>query len=751
MSSETTKFLEAAQRYLAKGQFNKALLNYEQAVERTPHDIVTWLKIGDLHVRLNNVDSACYAYERVAELYTTQELFLKTIAVYKQVVHLDGKRVHVLIKLAETYAKLQLVGDAMSTYEQAVQVYQDSDQERSALQVMATMCELDPHNVPARIAYAEALSRLDYTKEAAHEFKASASLLKTRQRMDDYIKVAERLLFHQKDNVDLALELARLYLERRNTKRALAKLQLCFHQNPVHIPTLELLAEVFCTLQQKSKAVSVYHEIARIHDEAWRIQERDAVLHQILELTPNDAEAQRLLTESAEQAKSREAFKERTSHEPAPLSDPEPAKDPKLKELLNEAEVFERYGLTDNLVQCWHNILTLAPERSDIRERLKDHYLEIGDAARASAQLYALVDIYRQSDPAKANAYRLHADELQAGDDTLPPARTLLAPPPDVDISLEEDEDDLLDIEKADDPTPLDGGLTALIPMPEGDDADGALQTIALDAGELEQVVDNTALATDPTVVQVSSLPAEVASPEGSLSVEKVLDQIESYIDQGMLDEARKTLDNALKTHPDHMLLLDRRRELKRLEQERILMQPEESTTKIGADLLEELNLNLSISPVQIEALDSRVLNSVSDEEQSISINISDVDTQFDLGIAYKEMNLYGDAIRQFQTSAKDPKRECTSLTMIGLCLLEQGKLKDALSYFQQALRSTHRDTQETKGIHYELGQTYERLGKVHEAIYHYTQARDLDPRFRDVDARLASLGANAASAEITH
>ena len=50
--------------------------------------------------------------------------------------------------------------------------------------------------------------------------------------MDDYLKVAERLLFHRPDDVAIARELAQLYVERNDAKRALAKLQICFKADP---------------------------------------------------------------------------------------------------------------------------------------------------------------------------------------------------------------------------------------------------------------------------------------------------------------------------------------------------------------------------------------------------------------------------------------------------------------------------------------------------------------------------------------
>ncbi|MCB9661190.1 MAG: hypothetical protein H6726_26315 [Sandaracinaceae bacterium] len=145
-----------------------------------------------------------------------------------------------------------------------------------------------------RIKYAEALSKMERMEEAAAEFEAGANLLREQGRMDDYIKVAERLLFHRPD-VAVAREVALMYLERNDAKRALSKLQVCFQANPKDVATLELLARAFHLLGQHPKTISVYREIARIYQDGKKPAERERVLRKILELDPNDQEAKTAL------------------------------------------------------------------------------------------------------------------------------------------------------------------------------------------------------------------------------------------------------------------------------------------------------------------------------------------------------------------------------------------------------------------------------------------------------------------------
>jgi len=295
VSVDRTKVLEAAQKHLAKGAFDKAIAEFQKLVAADPSDVRTWLKIGDLQSKIGQSKDAVDTYLRVADQYSGQGFHLKAVAVHKQILKLDATRLDVQLKLASAYESLQLVSDALGTYEQVAATQARSGDIAAAVATLARMVELDPESVPTRIKYAEALSRTGRTKDAADAFEAGANLLKGQGRIDDYLKVAERLLYHREGDVELSRELARLYLERNDAKRALAKLQTSFKSDPKHVPTLELLAQAFEQLGQLPKTISVYREVARIHGEANRGAERATVLKHILELDPGDAEARQAL------------------------------------------------------------------------------------------------------------------------------------------------------------------------------------------------------------------------------------------------------------------------------------------------------------------------------------------------------------------------------------------------------------------------------------------------------------------------
>jgi tetratricopeptide (TPR) repeat protein len=313
------KVIAAAQKFVQKGQYEKAIKEYEKIVEEDPRDVRIWLKIGDLHAKANAPKQAIDTYAKVAEFYSEQGFYLKAVAVYKQILKIDGALVEINLRLAELYKQLGLLSDAMQQYEQVSNFYHQAGRTKEALAALRQIVDLDPQNVASRIKLAELYSKEQMRDEAIAEFAKAADFLRAENRLDDFVKVAERLVFHQPDNLPVTKELAGIYLSRRDPRRALQKLQLAFKADPRDEETLEMLAQAFEDLGQVPKTVSVLKELAHIHSENGNEAKRNEIYTRILQLSPHDEEAQQVLSAKPEAAVRPER--------PAPVFDdaPEPA------------------------------------------------------------------------------------------------------------------------------------------------------------------------------------------------------------------------------------------------------------------------------------------------------------------------------------------------------------------------------------------------------------------------------------------
>jgi pilus assembly protein FimV len=289
------KVMDAARKFVDKGQIDKAVKEYLRIVQEDPKDVRVWLKIGDLYAKKGAKQDATETYLKVARFYHEQGFFLKAVAVYKQILKLDPRLVDVILKLAELYRQLGLMSDAMQHYESVAAHFHREGDTRQALDTVKKLVDLDPENIATRIKLAELYSKEGLVEEAVLQFNMACEQLRRQGRQDDFIKVAERLLWHKPDNHALNRELAGLYLRRNDPRRALQKLQQCFKADPRDAETLGLLALAFQALDQKAKTVSVLKELARIHTENKSRDKAGEVYRKIIEIVPNDPDAVQFL------------------------------------------------------------------------------------------------------------------------------------------------------------------------------------------------------------------------------------------------------------------------------------------------------------------------------------------------------------------------------------------------------------------------------------------------------------------------
>src|SRR5687768_4194519 len=208
MAFNKNKVMEQARKFVEKGQTDRAIKEYLRVVEDDPRDVRVWLKIGDLYAKKGAKAEATDTYLKVAKFYGEQGFYLKAVAVYKQILKLDSRLVEVNLKLAELYRQLGLLSDAMQHFEMVAAHFHREGKTKEALATVRQLVDLDPENIATRIKLAELYSKEGMNGEAVQEFSVACDQLRKQARVDDFVKVAERLLWHKADNLPLNRELA---------------------------------------------------------------------------------------------------------------------------------------------------------------------------------------------------------------------------------------------------------------------------------------------------------------------------------------------------------------------------------------------------------------------------------------------------------------------------------------------------------------------------------------------------------------
>ena len=123
-------------------------------------------------------------------------------------------------------------------------------------------------------------------------------------------------------------------------------------------------------------------------------------------------------------------------------------------------------------------------------------------------------------------------------------------------------------------------------------------------------------------------------------------------------------------------------------------------------------------------------------------------DTQFDMGIAYREMGLLERGLAKFQAALallNDRERGARYVRccyMIGLCHRDLGEFELAAQWFSAGLEAPRRPIAERIELHYQLGLLFEAEGRVRDALTQLRQVQAVNPRFREVAGHIRSLKA---------
>ncbi|HEU4615218.1 MAG TPA: tetratricopeptide repeat protein, partial [Kofleriaceae bacterium] len=258
----------------------------------------------------------------------------------------------------------------------------------------------------------------------------------------------------------------------------------------------------------------------------------------------------------------------------------------------------------------------------------------------------------------------------------------------------------------------------------------------------------------EPTVMNadiVEDVDTPAVGGRAESLVEDDLEEVNFYADQGMYPEAIDSLRGLFDRYPNHPLLLAKLRELEALEQgiEPVLDTPpagqhapaiENNTDALDLDEIEEVSADDMIEEVDgepgMERSGGKRKPTVMLEKP---VDESDADTHYDLGLAYKEMGLYDEAIKAFEKVLRAPGREVQCRVMIGMCHREMNNPNEAIHEFKQGLHANASD-RERLSLFYEIGVTYEAMGDLSEALYYFESVLKRDPSFADAGQRAESI-----------
>jgi len=238
----------------------------------------------------------------------------------------------------------------------------------------------------------------------------------------------------------------------------------------------------------------------------------------------------------------------------------------------------------------------------------------------------------------------------------------------------------------------------------------------------------------DPRLIGMGETPVQEAAvpvpPGEGLSIEDYSEEIEEadfYAKQGLKDEAKEILEKLQKLFPER----------EEIRQKLIALKAVEEESPLGA---EKKIVEKEITPEPI--LDSDILSIFNEFKKGLDTKIDEKDheTHYNLGLAYKEIGLIDDAIKEFQLSRDNPQAFLSSSSMLSMCYQEKGLYSLAIEVLNSAVEKMKDRDEAYWAFKYDLAEVYEKNGNLKEAFDTYTEVYGWNAGFRDVPGKMKQL-----------
>ncbi|MFZ3071695.1 MAG: tetratricopeptide repeat protein [Thermodesulfobacteriota bacterium] len=713
--AQKDKILAKAQQFLEKGRIDKAAAEYKAVIAIDPADVTVRLRLGELYSKLGNKDEAINEYNEVAKIHTKKGFYLKAIAVYKQILKLDESSLEVHNKLADLYTKQRLIADAITEFSYIVNVYEKKARTNDAFELVKKMVSLDPENMGVKLRLADMHLKLGYDKDAKAEYKWVYDKLMSQGKFDK----AEKIYFE------------------------------LYKANQRDPELTEGLAEIQKKLGNKKEFLKYSYSLLDIYsDEKDKLKQ---ACESILTVVPTDGRAISVLGRLKGETPFVESKPFLAPSEPlvefpsVGVSSGKPKEEP----LIDFPPVGHAAGYPS---EGW-----------------------VGSGKESAEKEESIIEFPKVEDVLEDIEFSLESPAGEAPQGTVPDLRTERSGVVESGLSPELQSKESFEI-SIEPPTERQEAITeesaesfeiSIEPPTERQEAiteesgesfeisiePPAEEEIAHEAEALEaESLEITAEEETPPVV----LHEPEVMPEAAIETVEIAEAPYSYEKQpGEAETPRPILRMGTPQLEGEDVglsslfggsgmggLNDVSAALNEGEEA-----PEAASIDSGyVDLSKEFGLD--------EALDKLVGSWTGEEKQETfeefkagvgeQLGREDVETHYNLGIAYMEMELFDDAIREFKLSLKSPALEFDAYTRLVHCAMGTGAIEEAVSYGLKALKIKGRSDEERKGVMYELGLAYEAAGKTNEAKDMYRSVIAIDPAFRDVADKMTDLDTGA-------
>lgn len=797
LSEEKGLVTDAIKYYLAtadllskEGKKDRILGIYEKILSLSPANVPLRIKVAEIFMREGLKSDAAREYLHVAKIHEETGDPAKAKDFFQKAIDLNPRNVEAVLGLIHLYEKAGDVKQAAARMKDATVLFPDdpeiflrcaelsirTNDPAGAQQCLTRIIEKDPNNVSARKMLGNIYLKSGAKEKAWQQYLPVLDGILTDENYEDAITLLET--FKPLDPVETSKRLISLFRQLEEKDR------LC--------DELVGLGDYYSSQGREDEARSCYdetlqlnpdHPAARMRVAPAQPEPEPEAAPPAPEKGPLDIEIPDLFLATEEAAEAAETEMPFAPEEAPAVSGVEEKEhitvlgEKPLDEVITEVDIFSRYGLLAEAEKLLEGLRNRYPDNIDVHTRLKALFMDMQDRERAVTECIVLSKLYkREGDEARSGQMLKEAAEINPDDPRLAeygiiPSAERPSPAPPAVVSFGEAvtgaEPDIEDYEEeiAEADFYARQGLTIEAVkileklqrlFPENKDVIERLHALGRtpSVADIEEMTGSVELTDTVGVGEPSGTREEFGAPEtagpaGGFDLAGEAEEPEGAeltTDMGRFGE----------------LELEEKVSLTAREQEEGVKLPPEKpgTAEISlagepaAETKEEAFEDFSITESELvdaqempePALDNDVLEIFQEFKKGLEKELGDEDaeTHYNLGIAYKEMGLVDDAIKEFQTAKEDPKRFLQSSTMLGVCYMEKGLASLAIDVLAKALETMKEKDESYWALSYELAEAYEKNQNLTEAVSLYTSIYGWNAKFRDISAKMTLLQSHA-------
>ncbi len=722
MSFDKLKAMRSAERFLAQGKLRAAIGEYKQVVEYDPRDFSTLNMLGDLYAKNSEEKEAVGCFRKVAEHYGKQGFAQKAIAIYNKISRLQPGSLEVSAKLAELYQMKGSIAEARTHYLSLAESYQNKGKKLEAVAVWKRIAELDPTNTDIYLKIAEVYWQENQAEDAANAFLEAGARLAAQNSHEAALTAYSR-----------ALEIIPNEAAALN---GLIKTQITLGFSEDAAKTLENVL-----LEQPDKK-EIYYLLADCYLDMNKPSEAERIITQLLQHEPADYLKLLNLTE---------VYLKNNDLESA------------VRILLVTSEQLLVSGKADELMKWLNEILTRNPEQIEALRllvrvsswqrdgaELKEALERLAEVARANDSIdderYALSQLIMIAPQEPQYAGRLQEIVTEFGYVEVEPIDVIIEETARADASSFEHFQTLNDDEDKQPITSFENFETMY------SDENGASEYQAIDVIQngSDGLYDNVGVVqedSEKTPIEPEEIPEAVKlTPSEEYMMQQELEGVEFYIAQGYKDFADKSLIE-LEEKYGNRAEFAKTRELLDDSLQTLAEKTKPAPGNFKPDTEKEADARASKAHgFKVFDVIGEFRNELGLEEENNSQPEGDYETHYHTAIAYKEMGLTEDAIKEFQDAINlskpddETRRFFQCANLLGVCFMEKQMPNLAIMWYRRALETKNLNDDERQALLYEIANAYESGGEEDKARDYFEKVYAVDVDYRDTSRRLQNL-----------